>query len=587
LDLFGTVKGTREVVLTNQRYPVTAITVTGTGGASTITQNDGTLQMLAAYTPNDADTLDATWSIDPSDADSATISATGILTAIRNSTVKVIATATDADHKQGSIDVVITGQNTGVETVNITSGAVISTNDGTLALTASILPLKADIKEVTWSIVSVDTDTASVTGSTLKALRNGKVTVRATSVSNPTKYAEKEITISNQVLELQSLAITGADITANGGKSQMTATATPLDAENVSIAWSLSNANDSLKASISSSGEIEAFRNGSVTVVAKDINSSISTTKTVNISGQVEVSSINLTSAGGATTITTNGGKLQITAEVLPVDARINSIVWSIVSDGGGATISQSGEVTAAKNGDVWAKATATDGSGVADSFKISISGQIMLTSVDITLASATINQNDGTLTLPLDVLPIDAADISVVWSITSADADTASINPVTGVIKAKRNGTITVRATSNSNSSLYDEATVTITNQVIEPTSIFVYGAGNASTINTNDGTLALLVEVTPTDAVSTVDWSISSADADTVNISTDGIITAKRNGKVTLKAVSTVAPSISAEKEITITNQIIEQLNSIVIKGARNASEIKYKRWNFGFVS
>jgi hypothetical protein len=72
--------------------PATSVTVNGTAGASTITVNAGTLQMIATVLPANATDKTVTWSV-VNGTGQATISATGLLSAIRNGTVTVVATA--------------------------------------------------------------------------------------------------------------------------------------------------------------------------------------------------------------------------------------------------------------------------------------------------------------------------------------------------------------------------------------------------------------------------------------------------------------------------------------------------------------
>lgn len=88
--------------------PVTAITVTGTGGETTITTNGGKLQLIAAITPEDATVTSVKWSVDkPTLAD---ISSTGELTAKANGTVVATATAEDGSGVTGTLSVEITNQ---------------------------------------------------------------------------------------------------------------------------------------------------------------------------------------------------------------------------------------------------------------------------------------------------------------------------------------------------------------------------------------------------------------------------------------------------------------------------------------------
>ncbi|MEN8223994.1 MAG: Ig-like domain-containing protein, partial [Bacteroidota bacterium] len=97
-------------------------------------------------------------------------------------------------------------------------------------------------------------------------------------------------------------------------------------------------------------------------------------------SGSVPVTDIIVTGEGGATTITEDGGSLQMLAEVLPENATINSVFWTVSQGTGYATINSTGllqsTASAFGNGTVWAIATAADGSGVKDSTEITISNQ-------------------------------------------------------------------------------------------------------------------------------------------------------------------------------------------------------------------
>ena len=96
--------------------------------------------------------------------------------------------------------------------------------------------------------------------------------------------------------------------------------------------------------------------------------------------GSVSVTDIIVTGEGGSTTITEDGGSLQMFAEVLPENATINSVFWSVTQGTGYASISSEGVLKATGsemgNGTVWAVATAADGSGVKDSLEITISNQ-------------------------------------------------------------------------------------------------------------------------------------------------------------------------------------------------------------------
>ncbi len=94
------------------------------------------------------------------------------------------------------------------------------------------------------------------------------------------------------------------------------------------------------------------------------------------------VTGITVTGAGNATTITTAGGTLQMSANVLPIDATDGSVSWSVASDTGRANIDSSGLLTAVSNGIVIVRATANDGSGIYGEITITITGQNIPTTV-------------------------------------------------------------------------------------------------------------------------------------------------------------------------------------------------------------
>jgi len=90
------------------------------------------------------------------------------------------------------------------------------------------------------------------------------------------------------------------------------------------------------------------------------------------------VDSVAVSGAGGANSITTEGGTLQMEANVLPSYASNKSVTWTMTSVPAAnvATINGSGLLTAKGNGTVTVTATTSDGSGVYGRAVISISGQ-------------------------------------------------------------------------------------------------------------------------------------------------------------------------------------------------------------------
>lgn len=87
-----------------------------TGG--TITTDNGTLQVVATILPENATNKQLLWKVE-SITGMASISSTGLLTAIADGDVKVIAMATDGSYEEAEVVVTISGQNTTLWEVNV------------------------------------------------------------------------------------------------------------------------------------------------------------------------------------------------------------------------------------------------------------------------------------------------------------------------------------------------------------------------------------------------------------------------------------------------------------------------------------
>jgi hypothetical protein len=89
--------------------PVTGITVTGPAGATTITSDNGTLQLSAAILPANATNKTVTWSVIMGTGE-ATINSTGLLSALTNGTVTVKAMANDGSGSYGTLIITLSNQ---------------------------------------------------------------------------------------------------------------------------------------------------------------------------------------------------------------------------------------------------------------------------------------------------------------------------------------------------------------------------------------------------------------------------------------------------------------------------------------------
>ncbi len=148
-----------------------------------------------------------------------------------------------------------------------------------------------------------------------------------------------------------------------------------------------------------------------------------------------------------------------ITASVTPVNADNKGVTFAVSSGSSNATITSDGTLTAVKVGTVTVTATASDGSGVKATINITVK-PVKATKLTLSAAKTTITVGDK-LTVVASVTPANADDKSVTFSI-SKGSSLASIDK-SGVLTAKGEGSVTVKAVTNDGSKLSATLNVTI----------------------------------------------------------------------------------------------------------------------------
>jgi len=137
---------------------------------------------------------------------------------------------------------------------------------------------------------------------------------------------------------------------------------------------------------------------------------------------------VNSVKINGGSFINIDKGTLQLTASVLPLNATVKSVIWSVTDGTGQATINHSGLVTGQKNGIVTIHATANDGSGIQGSMQITISNQTSLGDGDENPKSET----PVSIAISKDELKLRLNDLSYI-------ACKASLYSLQGVLIAKK----------------------------------------------------------------------------------------------------------------------------------------------------
>ena len=633
------VKG--DIILYAQWTADTSIFVDGITikGSSYVTVNK-TIQMTAEVSPNDAANKGINWSVIDGTG-KATIDSSGVLTGVSSGAVTVKATSKDGSNISSTKQVNITSVDAVVSvakiTVNSKTGSyLINTNLGTLQMTTSVLPNDATDPSVEWTVEngtgSADIDSTGL----VKAKSNGTVTVKATAKDGSKVVGSRTITITGQSMQVLPTGITvsgsgGSAINADGGTLQMVATVSPSSATNKSVNWIVESKDGNGKATISNSGVLTAVANGKVMVTAISLaNSSVVGSTVIDINNQSnKVTSISVLSDSDKIDI--DGQKMQMKAEVSPIDNTVDTtIIWSVEQYGdagtkmtGKASVDSNGLLTPLADGTVKVKATSKKVPTIFGSKEITIKNQsIKATGLAITPDEIKeLDTKEGSspeIQLGAVITPSNASNTTsgaVQWKVTDVTGHAEFVSGKPGLLRVLKNGTILVTASTTDGSNISVSKAIIISGLITKAYSASIVaketttgGSDHVSTITQKGGSLQMRVVLDPADAASnrTVEWSVeplldsfgNATIKAMATISETGVLTASDNGTVKVKAkityrivelnadgsvplntngtVKYTIEEIPAEKIITITGQPI-YVSDISINNTTNLSIVE----------
>jgi uncharacterized protein YjdB len=200
--------------------------------------------------------------------------------------------------------------------------------------------------------------------------------------------------------------------------------------------------------------------------------------------------------------------------------------------------------------------ATSGDGSGVADTMDISITG-VLVSEVEIVSpggASEVLSGEDMQLTAT--VLPANATNPLVAWNVIN-ETGTATITSG-GLLTGALPGEVEVVALAMDASGMGDTLAVTITDLLVPVNSITVSAAGGLTEVD-GGSSLQFTANVLPVDATNPlVVWSVINGTG-TAAISSEGLLTAMLAGTVDVVATAEDGSGVSQSYAINITSSAI----------------------------
>ena len=363
---------------------VNSITLTLGGGSTTPTVSSITVSPTSATLDiNDTQQLTATVSVTPSSADNtvrwstsdanvATVTPTGLVTAVGQGTATITAASNLDNTKSATCTITVNAPAAPIPVTDISLPATATVGIGaTTTLTVSYTPADANTgKVVTWSSANENTATVDASG-VVTGVAAGTVAITATSTTNASITASCNVTV-------QAIAVTGVSLNKVsttlqvGAKETLTAIITPSNASNQNVTW------ESSMPSVATvnNGQITAVSAGStnITVTTQDGNHQASCAVTVSAAPPVPSTSLTIHEpeiyeekeiAGGynGTLSVVNGREYEVYYTQRTGEGDYPTFSTTLANEGKSNGIS--GSTTKTKNvgrpGDTWFEGTITE----------------------------------------------------------------------------------------------------------------------------------------------------------------------------------------------------------------------------------
>ena len=309
-----------------------------------------TRKLTATVKPDNADDKTVKWS--SSNTSVVMVDNDGTVGTIKTGTATITAKSGD---KQATCTVTVSeiavvnpDSPVAVESVMLNTTTLTIEPGKTRTLTATVTPSNAEDKIVTWSSSDEKVATVSDDG-TVTAHAEGTVTITAKAGG---KEATCTVAVKPILIAVKSVSLNMTILTLTSGETgKLTATVTPSDADDSTVAWSSSNAD---VATVGNDGTVTAIKAGKATITAQagDITAECAVSVNPILVENVTLDVTTLTLAPGMTK--------KLAATVKPDNADDKTVTWSS-SNVEVAMVSNDGTIGAIKAGKTSITAQAGD----------------------------------------------------------------------------------------------------------------------------------------------------------------------------------------------------------------------------------
>ncbi len=471
-----------------------------------------TQQLVANVLPSDAVDKSVTWT--SSNPAVATVSTTGLVTAVLQGTCNI--TATTVNGKTATATINVLHRPVPVESVTISATSLTLNISETATLTATVNPSNADDRTVVWTstnpaIVSVNSE------GVVTALSSGTAVVKASAGG---KSASCKVTVNRPAVPVESITLnrTEAQLVI-GAQTQLVATINPANADSTNVTWTSSNPT---VATVDYRGRVTAAAVGQAVVTASCDGKSATCSITVKRPA-VPVTDITLSQTMLSVE---EGSSAQLVATVSPDNADDKTVVW-ISSDPTIATVDSTGLVTGIKPG--WTSITATSADLIA-MCTVQVTKRPVVHVNGITLSPSAIEDVIGTeVQLAWEITPANATDKSVTF--TSSNETVATVSEQ-GLVTVTGNGNAVIRV-QTVDGEFWADCNVIGHEPVVHVTDITVTPSTFEGIVGSQ---VQLLWVVSPADATDT-SVAITSTNENVATVTSTGLVTIVSEGVATIR--------------------------------------------------
>ena len=530
-----------------QNIPVTNVTL-DRATLSLEVGNSG--QLVCTVNPSNATDTSVVWTSNNTAV--ATVSSSGLVTAVSEGTATITATSNMDGTKKGECVVTVTKpavvsttytftskswaaspanwtsggdgngfSNSGVQVTSTYSGAngtspVSFTDVKTIVVSyctnaskgaGNIIVYVGSTQVASQSVSTSGGTTARDMTFTCSSLLTGKVKIEVLCTTNSIYICGCTITCNNNSVYPTAVSLTGPSTVNVGESIQLTGSVTaPSDCNRTDLSYVSSN---TAVATVSSTGAVTGVKAGTATITltgeAETGKTPASATKTITVSN-VSVSSVSISPTTKTLAI---GESFTVTATVSPSNATNKGVTFTSSNSSVATVGSTTGSVAALAAGTTTITVTTTDGSKTA-SCTVTVSEKKV---ESISISPNTLSLKiDASYQLSATVSPDNATNKAYTWS--SSDETVATVSS-TGSVTAVKIGTANIYATATDGSNVKGTCVVTVTDSSVTPTPV-----SDSATITVQGSKTA------------NQEWALSTSDFDTDGVTLQSVSSSKLYG-------------------------------------------------------